>query len=219
VTYFWGNVKKAAALGGSFVQDKWQGATEKFSFTGTSLDLVFWGGPNRGKATVTISTSGSPAITQAVATHAATAGDKTFSWSGLAAVKHTVTITVKGTRNGASSDTLIGVDAFKVDGITTDTPVLTASWSPIFGYTFTTQQSTYATLSFRGAGVTWNALVAPTTARRRCSSTTFSSTPPTSTRPASASTTSRTPASTSPPCTRSGSKPSAPSRQPAATAL
>jgi len=154
LTYRWGSVSDAAAVGGSYLQEGLVDASESFSFTGSSLDLVMWGGPDRGKAKVTI--IGGTKIKQTINTYAATAGDKTFSWTGLAATKHTVRIEVTGTKDARSSAPLIGFDAVEVDGAPF-TPKLTARWSDGGGTNVWLSGQAGATLTFfyRGTGVAW----------------------------------------------------------------
>src|SRR5262249_24862475 len=139
VKYAWGTEANVNAVGGNYLQERYPGATESFSFTGTSVGLTMWMGPARGTATVTISDT-SP-VTQVIDTYQATTGDKTFSWSGLANIKHTVKLTVNGANNPPSTGVWIGLDAIQVNG-SPATPGLTATWSdgPGFGYRFTGQK-------------------------------------------------------------------------------
>jgi hypothetical protein len=161
LSYGWGHidVSNPEDLSRTLYQDKWQGASETFSFTGTSLDIPFWADQDRGKARVRITTPGAPAIVQTVDTYAASPGRKTVSRSGLSPGKHTVTITVLGTKRAASSDTWVGVEDDWVTPI--GHSALTHTWSPILGYAFTTQNGASLTLSFQGSGITWNAFVGP----------------------------------------------------------
>ena len=160
--YAWGKVVNAAAVGGSYLQDQFADAGESFPFTGTSLDLIMWGGPDRGTAKVTITSAGQADVTQTIDTYAASAGDQTFSFNGLPAGKHTASITLTGQKNAASSGTYIGFDAVRVNGAPF-TPKLSATWSdgPGFGYRFTRQKGATLTLFYRGTGVTLNALMGP----------------------------------------------------------
>ena len=59
--------------------------SESFAFTGTSLDLIMWCGPDRGQASVVITTPGQPDVVQTIDTYSAGAGDKTFAadWRAL----------------------------------------------------------------------------------------------------------------------------------------
>jgi hypothetical protein len=163
VKYGWGTVNNASALGGSYVQEQYPQASEKYSFTGSSLDLVMWAGPDRGTAKILITSPGHPKVKQTINTYAAAPGDLTFSWPALVAGKHTVTITATGANIAPSTNTWVAVDAITVDGSTTMTPKGTARWSdgPGYGYAFTGQKGASVTLRFYGTGVTWNALFGP----------------------------------------------------------
>jgi len=166
--YAWGKVSNAAATGGSYLQDQYPGASESFAFTGTSLDLIMWCGPDRGQASVVITTPGQPDVVQTIDTYSAGAGDKTFSFPSLPSGKHTATVTATGNANAASTDTLIGFDAVRVNG-SAFAPTLAATWSDGggFGYVFTRQKSATTTLFYRGTGVTWNAFVGPNDGRAK----------------------------------------------------
>jgi hypothetical protein len=156
LTYKWGSVSYAGAVGGSYLQEGLVNASESFSFTGTSLGLVMWSGPDRGKAKVVITTKGEANNTRGIDTYAATAGDKTFSWTGLSNAKHTVKIVVRGTQNAQSTGPLIGFDAVTVNG-TQFNPKLTARWSDGAGTNVWLSGQTGANLTFyyRGTGVGW----------------------------------------------------------------
>lgn len=164
VIYRWGTISvqpNGFPTPVNVLQDKWQGATQKFTFNDTALDINFWPGPDRGRALVRITTPGQPAITRTVDTYAQFTGDlQTESWSGLSSATHTATITVLGTKRTASSDTWVGVEGYSTPagGFQSD---ISGGWSPVFGYAFTTQQGASATLQFQGSGITWNAFVGP----------------------------------------------------------
>src|SRR5262249_50777892 len=100
-------------------------------------------------------------------TFAKTSGDKTFSFPGLPAGRHTVTVTVLGSKRAASTSTLVGLDGYTIDGVTTNTPPLTAGWSPVFGHVVTNHPGASLTLRFVGTGLTWNAFVGPNEGRAR----------------------------------------------------
>jgi hypothetical protein len=163
VRYTWGTVANAVALGGSYVQELNPNASEKFSFSGTSLALVMWGGPDRGTATVTITSTGATKITQQINTYAASPGDVTFSWPSLVSGSHTVTVMVNGADVAPSTNTWVSIDAVTENGSTIVTPALTGMWSDGGGYpyVFTGKKGASVTLVFRGTGVTWNTLVGP----------------------------------------------------------
>ena len=114
VKYAWGTVPNAAALGGTYVQEQFPGASETYSFTGSSLGLIAWAGPDRGTAAVKITTPGHPAVSQTIDLYAPSAGDATFSWPSLVAGKHTIKITANGASNPPSAGSWVSIDGFSV---------------------------------------------------------------------------------------------------------
>ena len=91
------------------------GAQATFSFTGTSVKWVGARGPWGGIARVFLDGT---LVNGAVDTYASTEqfqnGAILYSASGLAAGSHTLRIEVTGTKNAASTDTIVAVDAFDV---------------------------------------------------------------------------------------------------------
>jgi hypothetical protein len=157
--YAWATVSDAGALGSSYVADPWGGATERYSFKGTSHQLMLWGAPNGGQAQIDITSAHAATITQIVDTYAPSGGDLTYSWPSLPSGSHTVTITVIGAHNPSSTGNSIGVDATVTNGVTTESPTLTAQWAPLGDYEFTGQASASVTLFYRGRGLVWRAFV------------------------------------------------------------
>jgi len=162
----WGSVSNAAASGGSYLQDKWAGASTTWSFTGTSLSLVFWGGPDRGVANVVVTTPGQPNVTATLDTYAAVAGHVTVALPTLLAGSHTVKITANGTKNGTSTDTQVGLDGYQTATTSVTTWHPAATWSGGADVS-TTQKTATLTVSFRGTGITWNALLGPNDGRAK----------------------------------------------------
>jgi hypothetical protein len=161
--YEWGTVDNASALSGSYVQEQYADASERYSFSGSSFGLVMWTRPDGGTATVRITSATAKTTTRTIDTYAAVARDHSFSWTSLAPGKHTVTITTTGAHRTASTGSWITVDGVIVDGATTAAPSLTATWSdgPGYGYVFTGQKGASAELSFYGTGITWRGVVGP----------------------------------------------------------
>jgi hypothetical protein len=162
-SYEWGTVENASAQGSSYVQEQYADASEKYSFSGSSFGLVVWTRPDGGTATVRITSATAKTTTRTIDTYAALARDHTFSWASLPAGKHTVTITTTEAHRAASTGSWVTIDGVVVDGATTATPSLTATWSdgPGYGYVFTGQKRASAELSFYGAGITWSGVVGP----------------------------------------------------------
>ena len=161
--YSWGEVANENAVGGSYVEERFPNATASYTFTGTSFELGMWGGPDRGTATVTITSAGAPKITETVDTYRPTPRPIKFSWPQLAAGSHTVTVTTTGAKDDRSTDTWVGIDAVVVNDVRTETPRLAATWAQPTGwpYSFTGTKNATLTLTFYGTGFVWNALVGP----------------------------------------------------------
>jgi hypothetical protein len=161
VTYTWASVKRAAALGGSFVQEESPGGSETFSATGTSVGIVTWDAPDGGTATVTV-TNGTTRVTRTIDTYAASPGDQTSTISGLNNIAHSVTIRVKGAHDASSTGDWVRIDGTIVGGVTQDTPGLTAAW-PVLGTTdaYTRVKGASVSLEFRGTGAVWTAYTGP----------------------------------------------------------
>jgi hypothetical protein len=162
--YSWGEVANENAFGGSYVEERYPNATASYTFTGTSFELWMWGGPDRGTATVTVTSANAPTITKRrINTYAATPGPIKFSWPQLAAGSHTVTVTTTGAKDDQSTDAWVGIDAVVVNDVRTETPRLAATWAQPTGYpySFTGTKNATLTLTFYGTGFVWNALVGP----------------------------------------------------------
>jgi hypothetical protein len=169
VSFAWGTVKSAAALGGSYVQDTFAGAsvTTALSISKKSTpSVVLFKGPAQGIATVTVYKGATQVSTRQVDTYGSAVGILPQKLGVLAAGKYTVRVTVQGAKNGASTGYAVGLDAAIANGATNTTPVTTASWASIpdglgGNYVFTTQAGATMSLMFRGTGVTMNALIGP----------------------------------------------------------
>ena len=171
VKFTWAKVVNAAARGGSYVQNNSAGQTETFTATGSSLGIITWNGPDGGTATVTVTTPGQPTVTRVIDTYAATAGGITTTISGLPTGTHTLTVSVDGAHNPASTGTWVRVDAMVVAGVVKNTPALTASVWPNFpgDYAYTGAKNSTVSLRFRGTGIVWTALVGPNNGRAKVS--------------------------------------------------
>jgi hypothetical protein len=162
VKYQWGTVKKAKALGGSYVQEQFPGATLTFTTTSTSIGLVMWDGPDGGTAFVSVKTKGSPTVFQSIDTYASKANDATTTISGLNTATHTVTISVDGASNPSSTSSIVRLDGTVLDGVTDPTPATTSMWPNYPGdYAYTGTKGATVSFRFRGTGVSWTALTGP----------------------------------------------------------
>jgi hypothetical protein len=160
--YAWGKVKNAGALGGSYLQEVFPGATLTFTASGTSIGLVMWKGPDGGTASVKVTNQGGTVRHLSIDTYAAAAGDATTTVSGLTNTAHRVTITVDGTSNPPSTGSKVRLDATVSGGVTNATPKVTAFWPNYPGaYVYTNTKGASVSFMFRGTGVSWTAVTGP----------------------------------------------------------
>jgi len=133
------------------------------------VGIITWNAPDGGQATVTVTTPNQAPIVRSIDTYGASPGDVTTTITGLSNVTHTVTISVDGAHAPASTGNWVRVDATVVAGKTKATPVLAASVWPNFpgDYAFTGLKNATASLTFRGSGVDWTALVGPNNGRAK----------------------------------------------------
>ncbi len=108
----WDRDANASASAGGYSAARLSGAKTTFTFTGTNVTLVGRKSADAGKADVYV--DGVKQTT--VDFYNAATQWKVNLWtkSGLANTKHTVTVTVLGTKSAGASDTWVYVDAFKV---------------------------------------------------------------------------------------------------------
>jgi hypothetical protein len=156
----WSGVRDNFASGTSYRQSSAAGAVMTFHFTGTALTLVTRTGPNQGIATVSIGGKVrgrfdlySPSLQE----------QAPKKISGLAKGGHTLTLTVTGQHNPASTGNTVAVDAFKVGGTTTEDTARGLTWSGWSGvaapkangggYREAATTGAVASFSFTGTGV------------------------------------------------------------------
>src|SRR5205823_11719383 len=118
-------------------------------------------GPNGGKAAVTIDGVAKGTFDL----YAPSAGLFSQSFGGLAAGAHTVAVRVTGTKNAASSDFWVGIDAFKVGATTTQDTALGIIYQGWVGqanasasagtYRANTSAGLTFTYWFSGTGIDW----------------------------------------------------------------
>jgi hypothetical protein len=109
----WTQQALTSAYGGGVEYAKAKGSAAQFTFTGHDVAWVTTKAPNRGKATVSVD----GVVVKTVDLYASTAQFKqmVFSQSNLdPTVSHTIAVQVLGTKNSASSDTRVDIDAFVV---------------------------------------------------------------------------------------------------------
>jgi hypothetical protein len=103
--------------GGTATVSSAPGAQATFTFSGTAISWIGYRGPDTGIARVFL--DGSFAGEVDTYSPAARIQDIVFVATGLTDARHTLTIDVTGTKNAASTDTLIEVDAFDVTTVGT----------------------------------------------------------------------------------------------------
>jgi len=112
VTYAsWRGIDDPAASGGSYrVSDVRNETIRWVSPRTTALTWIARAGPDRGRASVTIDGAAKGTIDL----YATTPGSRVTRFSGLSDSRHTVVITVLGTKRSASTGTTVAHDAFAV---------------------------------------------------------------------------------------------------------
>jgi hypothetical protein len=163
VTYQWGMTKLKAALGGSYREERYPGATASFKATGPSVGVITRNGPDGGIANVTVTSSTGAVVHRTIDTYAATVGNVTTSIGGLPAGRHTVVISVTGTKSAASTGTWVRVDGTISNGKIAKSPALTPARWPSYPGSYAYTGSTKATVefAFSGTALDWTALVGP----------------------------------------------------------
>jgi hypothetical protein len=127
---------------------------------------VLFKGHAQGIAAVTVFRGATQIGAAQIDTYGATSGTVTHKFGALAAGKYSFHVAVQSLKNAASTGYAIGLDGVIANGVTSKTPVTTASLATIpdgFGsnYVFTTQAGATVSLTFRGTGVAMKALIGP----------------------------------------------------------
>jgi hypothetical protein len=107
----WGAVANAGAHGGSFVQEHNVGAAVAFTFEGESVDYIYTKGPNGGIARVYVDGIDKGTVDM----YSATASfQQSATYAGLSPGWHTIFIKNERTKNAASGNFVLYLDAFRV---------------------------------------------------------------------------------------------------------
>jgi hypothetical protein len=108
----WTQQALTSAYGGGVEYAKANGSTAQFTFSGQDVAWVTTKGPDRGKATVSVD----GVVVKTVDLYASTTQFRkaVFSKANLPPGDHTIMVQVLGTKNSASSDTRVDIDAFGV---------------------------------------------------------------------------------------------------------
>ncbi len=106
----WVHGTDARATGGTFAEANLAGAVATLSFTGTEIRWLSFLNSNNGIARVSLDGT----LLGEVDTYASSAAGAVFTAAGLTRGPHTLTIEVTGTKNQASTDTWVIIDAFDV---------------------------------------------------------------------------------------------------------
>lgn len=110
----WQQGSSAAVSGGTHALSGTAGASYSFAFTGTEFSLIGAAGPKYGLASVSV--DGGPAQDFDGYSAESAFGRTLYSSGVMPEGLHAVTVTVKGTKSGASADTLVSLDAVRVTG-------------------------------------------------------------------------------------------------------
>jgi hypothetical protein len=130
----WAPGHDTSRSGGNSTVSSVPGAQATFTFSGTAISWIGYRGPDTGIARVFL--DGSFAGGVDTYSPAPRMQDIVFAATGLTDARHTLTIEVTGTKNAASTGTLIEVDAFEVTTLgtrfqETDSSVLySGAWGP-----------------------------------------------------------------------------------------
>jgi hypothetical protein len=117
----WTSFGAATLSGGSHAFTNTPGASVTFAFIGTRLDLIGMRGPKYGIASVSV--DGAAATGEDLYSADSQFQQTVYSTGDLPAGLHVVRVTCSGTKNAASADAYVSVDAVWVSGTLTGTPV------------------------------------------------------------------------------------------------
>lgn len=117
----WATYSASALLGGSHATTNSAGASVTIAFVGTRLDLVATTGPKNGHASVSV--DGAAATNVDLYSADTQFQQVVYTTGDLPAALHIVRISCAGTKNAASNDTFVSVDAAWVSGTLTGMPV------------------------------------------------------------------------------------------------
>ncbi|HEX5017118.1 MAG TPA: hypothetical protein VFX15_05990, partial [Actinomycetes bacterium] len=171
VAYKWARAKSAKALGGSYFRDGSAGSSATATIklqSSSSPSVVLWGGPAQGHASVDVTKNGSSVTSFVVNTYKRRAQPLSVSLGALSSGTYKVEVTVTGEKDPASTGTLVGIDGVIANGKTINAPKLVVMWPNFPGaYAYNYTKGTSVSLTFRGTGVDWTALVGPNNGNAR----------------------------------------------------
>ncbi len=158
--FAWGRIRDARSIGGSYRWERRGGASQTFAFTGGAVTLFTIAGRAMGNAVVAIDGLPVGTIHGYARSFRAGVADR---FTHLGAGDHTITATVAGTSSAKATDTRVGVDALRWEGITRQDPrPASGTWgsraNPSAGggsYVLSDVPGATASLRFTGTGVTW----------------------------------------------------------------
>jgi len=162
----WRKASSSVAQGGSFSVSDLKGATASYVFTGTSISWYGLRGPSYGTADVYVD---NVLKASKVSFYSRTSGALARSITGLSNAKHTLRIVVRGEKGSTSgTGTNVAVDAFKVGGVLSASPVVTFAWArrsaaSASSGAYAVEDSAGATfsMSFRGRTIDWVTMLGP----------------------------------------------------------
>lgn len=163
----WVGVKDPTANGGTFRVTSTRGAKATFKFSGTGVTWVTRKGTDQGIASVTIDGK----VRGSIDLYAGSVQSFSQSYAGLAKGRHTIVVTVTGSKSTQSSGAGVAVDAFVVGPTTIDDTSPGISYEGWRGanstsasggtYRVTTTRNATVTLNFTGTGVDWVTATGP----------------------------------------------------------
>lgn len=165
----WGRWTTASASGGAMKISRRASSRLTYTFSGTSVSLVGYRGPQGGYASVYLD---GVLQTSSLSFYASANQYRRTLWTktGLAAGPHTIQVVVRGTKPTASTSTWVYIDAFTVDGLTVQenaagvvdafrrvaTSLASGSAFDVADHVSATGRSGPSlTFQFRGTGISW----------------------------------------------------------------
>jgi len=178
VTYDrWEAVVDGNAYGGTLRQTEIAGESASFRFSGTAVTWLAEASGSHGIASVTIDGVSKGDIDLYKASTPGVA--VSYPFGGLARGPHTIVITATGTKNPASSGTVVDVDAFQVGTVVTQDSSLQIRYDSWVGSTTaaasggscrsTSTPQAVVKFSFTGTGVDWITATGPSGGMARVS--------------------------------------------------
>ena len=163
----WSVVSDASATDGSYRSAIAAGETATFSFTGTNVTWQARGGPDAGKAKVTIDGVSKGTVDL----YRSTPMGISVPFTPLASGNHTIVIKATGKKSAASAGSAVRVDGFQADSeiiADSDPAVAYSGWTGVTdaaasggAYRVNTAKKTTVSFAFSGTAVSWVSAMGP----------------------------------------------------------